>query len=47
MQTEAPDVLTGLMIDLQRRHNIQMLGGCCGTDPSHIECIGTELKRAA
>ena len=45
LQTEAPDRLAGLMIDIHKRHGVSILGGCCGTDARHIDRIGTGLSK--
>ena len=46
-----PVELGGQYRELVRRHpQINVLGGCCGTDHRHIECIALacrEVKRAA
>ncbi len=52
---EAPDLddgdpveLAGQYLDLMRRHpQINVLGGCCGTDHRHVEPIGLACKAAA
>lgn len=47
LQSEAPDRLAGLMIDIHKRHGVSILGGCCGTDARHIDRIGTGLSKRA
>jgi S-methylmethionine-dependent homocysteine/selenocysteine methylase len=52
---DAPDLdagdpleLAGLYRDLLRRHpHITILGGCCGTDHRHVECISLAVRTAA
>lgn len=43
-----PLELGGQYRDLLRRHpHINILGGCCGTDHRHIECISLACRTAA
>jgi S-methylmethionine-dependent homocysteine/selenocysteine methylase len=43
-----PHELGGQYADLLRRFpHINVLGGCCGTDHRHIECISAACRRAA
>ena len=35
--TEEPDVLAGLILDAHQSFHTLFMGGCCGTDTSHIE----------
>jgi homocysteine S-methyltransferase len=43
-----PQELGGQYADLLRRFpHINVLGGCCGTDHRHIECISAACRRAA
>jgi S-methylmethionine-dependent homocysteine/selenocysteine methylase len=43
-----PLELGGQYADLRRRFpHINVLGGCCGTDHRHVDCIGTACRRAA
>jgi S-methylmethionine-dependent homocysteine/selenocysteine methylase len=55
---DSPDLDAGNPVELggeyralvQRHPQINVLGGCCGTDHRHIECIALacrEVKRAA
>jgi len=52
---EAPDLDAGNPVELgreyaemRRRHpQINVLGGCCGTDHRHVECIGRACRAAA
>ncbi len=39
LETEAPEILAGLMVNAHHRYGTLFLGGCCGTDTSHIECL--------
>jgi S-methylmethionine-dependent homocysteine/selenocysteine methylase len=43
-----PQELGGQYADLRRRFpHINVLGGCCGTDHRHVDCISTACARAA
>ena len=43
-----PLELGGQYAELKRRFpHINVLGGCCGTDPSHVDCISSACRRAA
>jgi methionine synthase I (cobalamin-dependent) len=43
-----PQELGGQYADLLRRFpHINVLGGCCGTDHRHVDCISTACARAA
>lgn len=44
LQTEDPKKLAALMLDAHRKYGIPFLGGCCGTDTSHIVCLGTGYR---
>jgi homocysteine S-methyltransferase len=39
LETESPEVLADAMYALHRRFGLRILGGCCGTDDSHIRAI--------
>lgn len=45
LDSEDPNRLAGLMLDLHRNFNTKILGGCCGTDDQHISAIAEGLKR--
>ncbi len=45
LDSEDPNRLAGLMLDLHRNFNTKILGGCCGTDDRHISAIAEGLKR--
>jgi S-methylmethionine-dependent homocysteine/selenocysteine methylase len=43
-----PLELGGQYAELRRRFpHINVLGGCCGTDHRHVDCISTACRRAA
>jgi homocysteine S-methyltransferase len=39
LETEEPETLAGLMQHAHQRFHTPFMGGCCGTDTSHIECL--------
>lgn len=47
LQTEHPETLAALMLDTYRKYGIPILGGCCGTDTSHIACIAAQFHSSA
>jgi len=44
LETEAPPVFAAAMIHLHERFGAKMLGGCCGTDDRHIDCIARQVS---
>jgi homocysteine S-methyltransferase len=42
--TEDPEILAGLMNDARHAFHTKFMGGCCGTDTSHIEQIAIQLS---
>ena len=40
-----PEELAQEMVKLGQTGNIQIWGGCCGTDDRHMECIAQQLKK--
>ncbi len=44
IETEDPETFAEAMLDLRRRLKLRVLGGCCGTDGSHIRAIARSLK---
>jgi S-methylmethionine-dependent homocysteine/selenocysteine methylase len=43
-----PQELGGQYAELRRRFpHINVLGGCCGTDHRHVDCISTACRKAA
>ncbi len=44
-ETENPYVFAEKMGHLYRRFRIKILGGCCGTDDTHIKCLAEEMLR--
>jgi homocysteine S-methyltransferase len=44
LETEKPEILAELMLRAHRQFHIPFLGGCCGTDTSHIECLASAHK---
>jgi homocysteine S-methyltransferase len=41
LDTTPPDQFAGLMAGLRAQFHIPILGGCCGTDATHIECLAS------
>jgi homocysteine S-methyltransferase len=39
LETEKPEILAGLLLDSYQQFHTPFIGGCCGTDTSHIECL--------
>jgi homocysteine S-methyltransferase len=46
LETQSPDAFARATIQLREKIGINLLGGCCGTGPEHIEAIGSLLKEA-
>lgn len=44
LHTEDPERFAGGMMDLRRRFGLRILGGCCGTDGSHIRALAARLR---
>lgn len=44
LETEEPQAFATAMRKLREDFRLQMLGGCCGTDGSHIEALAKELN---
>jgi len=44
-ETEKPDEFALKMMNLYRRFNVKILGGCCGTDDTHIEKIAEHVSK--
>ncbi|MDX1711249.1 MAG: homocysteine S-methyltransferase family protein [Rhodovibrionaceae bacterium] len=42
--TVSPTHLADLMLDIHERHDIPILGGCCGTDIEHIQKLGNTFQ---
>jgi homocysteine S-methyltransferase len=45
--TEAPDTLAEKICTLQKRYELPVIGGCCGTDERHIAALGAGLAKSA
>lgn len=45
LDTEDPETLATAMLELHRRFGIRVLGGCCGTDGTHIRALAGRLSR--
>lgn len=43
LETEAPEVFAEMMADLRHRFNLQILGGCCGTEGAHIRALAARF----
>lgn len=44
LETEEPDKLADLMIDIHKNYGVRFMGGCCGTSTSHIECLAQKYR---
>ena len=44
LETEKPEILAALMLRAQQQFHTLFLGGCCGTDTSHIECLASAYQ---
>jgi homocysteine S-methyltransferase len=44
--TEDPEILAEHMARVQKRFQLKMVGGCCGTDTSHIQALAEHLGEA-
>lgn len=45
LDSEEPGVLAGQMLAAQQRFHTQFMGGCCGTDTSHIEALASGYNK--
>jgi homocysteine S-methyltransferase len=43
LDTTEPDAFAKLMLEIHKKFGTRILGGCCGTDNSHIEKIAEQL----
>lgn len=43
LDTSAPDELADLMMEAHARFGTRILGGCCGTDGSHMTALARRL----
>jgi homocysteine S-methyltransferase len=44
LDSEKPETLADLMLTAHQRFHTPVLGGCCGTDSSHLECLARKYK---
>ncbi len=44
LETEQPEILAGLMIQAYQLFHTPIMGGCCGTDGSHIACLASAYQ---
>ena len=44
LETENPNTLADLILKIHQQFHIRILGGCCGTDTSHIECLASKYR---
>ena len=42
-----PEQYADSLMAVSRRFGLRILGGCCGTDDRHIECIAKRMKRTS
>jgi homocysteine S-methyltransferase len=47
LETENPERLAELMLRAYQQFHTPFLGGCCGTDTSHIECLARAYKASS
>jgi S-methylmethionine-dependent homocysteine/selenocysteine methylase len=45
LQGEDPEVFANSMRQLHEKFGIKLLGGCCGTNQQHIECLAGKISR--
>lgn len=43
LDTTEPDAFAEMMLEIHKKFGTRILGGCCGTDNSHIEKIADQL----
>lgn len=46
LDTTEPDAFAEMMLEIHKKFGTRILGGCCGTDDSHIEKIAEKLSSA-
>lgn len=44
LDIEEPEIFARSMTTLYKRFGTKVLGGCCGTDNRHIECIARQIR---
>lgn len=44
LHTEPAEAFAGRLMQLRARFGLRVLGGCCGTDASHIEALASRLR---
>jgi homocysteine S-methyltransferase len=44
LQTEDPKILADLMIEIHGKFGVPIMGGCCGTDTSHIAALAAARR---
>jgi len=44
LESEEPQSFANQMLEVYRKYQIPILGGCCGTDTRHMECLAIKLK---
>lgn len=44
LDSEEPEIFASLMLEVYEKYRIPILGGCCGTDTRHVECLAQKLK---
>jgi homocysteine S-methyltransferase len=45
LQTEDPSTFAVSMLQVHESFGTKVLGGCCGTEPTHIHCLAEEVQR--
>ena len=45
LQVDDVDDWCDHMLDLNRRYGVKILGGCCGTNADHLDCIVNTMKQ--
>lgn len=43
LDTTEPDQFSKLMIDIKQKYKLKVIGGCCGSDSTHIQCIAEKI----
>ena len=47
LETEQPERLADLMIEVHKKFGTRFMGGCCGTSTSHIDCLARKVRASA
>jgi homocysteine S-methyltransferase len=44
LETEEPERLSDLMVEVRGKFGTQLMGGCCGTSTDHIDCLARKVR---